>query len=74
MVFGLTRKSKYVELEKQNDELKAYMNVLTAEMGTLRREVAQLKMDMTASKVGLGGSAKPNTKQTIKHSCNKDFS
>jgi hypothetical protein len=51
MVFGLTRKSKYVELEKQNDELKAYMNVLTAEMGTLRKEVAELKMDMRASKI-----------------------
>jgi predicted nuclease with TOPRIM domain len=51
MVFGLARKSKYVELEKQKDELKAYMNVLTAEMGTLRKEVAQLKMDMTASKI-----------------------
>jgi chromosome segregation ATPase len=51
MVFGLTRKSKYAELEKQKDELKAYMNVLTAEMGTLRKEVAQLKMDMTASKI-----------------------
>jgi chromosome segregation ATPase len=51
MVFGLTRKSKYAKLEKQNDELKAYMNVLTAEMGTLRKGVAQLKMDMTASKI-----------------------
>jgi hypothetical protein len=51
VVFGLTRKSKYVELEKQNDELKAYMNVLTAEMGTLRKEVAELKMDMRASKI-----------------------
>jgi uncharacterized coiled-coil DUF342 family protein len=51
MVFGLTRKSKYAELEKQKDELKAYMNVLTAEMGTLRKEVAQLKMDMTVSKI-----------------------
>ena len=51
MVFGFTRKSKYVELEKQRNELKAYMNVLTAEMGTLRKEVAQLKIDMTASKI-----------------------
>ena len=51
VVFGLARKSKYVELEKQNDELKAYMNVLTAEMGTLREEVAELKMDMRASKI-----------------------
>jgi uncharacterized coiled-coil DUF342 family protein len=51
MVFGLTRKSKYAELEKQKDELKAYMNVLTAEMGTLRKEVAKLKMDMTVSKI-----------------------
>ena len=51
MVFGFTRKSKYVELEKQRNEFKAYMNVLTAEMGTLRKEVAQLKIDMTASKI-----------------------
>jgi predicted nuclease with TOPRIM domain len=50
MFFGLTRKSKYVELEKQRDELKAYMSVLTAEMGTLRKEVAELKKDMRASK------------------------
>lgn len=46
MVFGLTRKSKYRELEKQRDELSAYMNVLTAEVGTLRKEVAELKKDM----------------------------
>jgi uncharacterized coiled-coil DUF342 family protein len=51
MVFGFTRKSKCAELEKQRDEQKAYMNVLTAEMATLRKEVAQLKMDMAVSKI-----------------------
>ena len=50
MVFGLTRKSKYEELQKQNAELKAYMNVLTSEMATLRKEVAELRKDTKVSK------------------------
>ncbi len=50
MVFGLARKSKYEELQRQNDELKAYMNVLTGQIETLRRDVAQLGKEMEASK------------------------
>jgi predicted nuclease with TOPRIM domain len=50
LVFGLTRKSKYEELQKKNDELKAYMSVLTGEVGKLRKEVAELRRDTRASK------------------------
>jgi len=50
LVFGLARKSKYEELQKQNDELKAYMNVLTGQVETLRREVAELRKETKASK------------------------
>jgi uncharacterized coiled-coil DUF342 family protein len=50
LVFGLTRKSKYEELQKQHDELKAYMSVLTGEMGTLRKEIAELREDTKVSK------------------------
>ena len=50
MVFGLIRKSKYEELQNQNDESRAYMNVLTGRVETLRREVAELKKDTKASK------------------------
>ena len=50
MVFGLVRKSKCEELQKQNDELKAYMNVLTGQVETLRREVAELRKETKVSK------------------------
>jgi predicted nuclease with TOPRIM domain len=50
LVFGLARKSKYEELRKQNDELKAYMNVVTGQVETLRREVAELRKETKASK------------------------
>jgi chromosome segregation ATPase len=50
LVFGLARKSKYEELQRQNDESKAYMNVLTGQIETLRREVAELRKEMEASK------------------------
>jgi predicted nuclease with TOPRIM domain len=54
LVFGLARKSKYEELQKQNDELKAYMNVLTGQVETLRREVAELGKETKASKQRIG--------------------
>jgi chromosome segregation ATPase len=50
LVFGLTWKSKYKELEKQRDEMKAYMSILTGEVGNLRKEVAELKKDTQVSK------------------------
>lgn len=50
MVFGLTWKSKFKELEKQRDEMKAYMSILTGEVGNLRKEVAELKKDTQVSK------------------------
>lgn len=50
MVFGLARKSKYEDVQKQNDELKAYMNVLGGQVETLRREVAKLRKETKASK------------------------
>jgi predicted nuclease with TOPRIM domain len=50
LVFGLTRKSKYEELQRQSDELKAYVNVLTGQIETLRREVGELGKEMEASK------------------------
>jgi len=50
LVFGLARKSKYDELQKQNDELRAYMNVVTGQVETLRREVAELRKETKASK------------------------
>ena len=46
LVFGLTRKSKYEELQRQNDELKAYMNVLSGRIETLRKEVTGLRNEM----------------------------
>ena len=50
LVFGLTRKSKYEELQKQHDELKAYMSILTGEMETLRKEIAELRRDAKVSR------------------------
>ena len=50
MVFGLTWKSRYEELQKQNGELKAYMSVLNGEVANLRKEVAELRKDTRVSK------------------------
>ena len=50
MVFGLTRRSKYEEVQRQRDELQAYMNVLSGEVGTLRKEVAELRKETKAFK------------------------
>ena len=50
MIFGLVRKSKYEQLQKQLDELKAYMKILTSEMEKLRKEARELRNDIKASK------------------------
>jgi chromosome segregation ATPase len=50
LVFGLARKSMCEELQRENDELKAYMNVLTGQIETLRRGVAELGIEMETSK------------------------
>jgi len=50
VVFGLAWRSKYQELQKQRDESMAYMNVLTGEVGTLRKEVAELRKETKTSK------------------------
>jgi predicted nuclease with TOPRIM domain len=50
LVFGLTWKSKYEELKKQNDELRAYMNVLTGRIERLQKEVTELKIETDTSK------------------------
>jgi archaellum component FlaC len=50
VVFGLGWRSKYRELQKQRDESMAYMNVLTGEVGTLRKEVAELRKETKTSK------------------------
>ena len=51
MVFGLVRRSKYDELKRQRDELKAYMKILTGEEETLRKEVVELKKEAKISKL-----------------------
>ena len=50
VVFGLVRRSKYEELQRQRDELKAYMKILTSEVETLRKKVAELRKETNASK------------------------
>jgi uncharacterized coiled-coil DUF342 family protein len=50
VAFGLIRRSKYEELQKEKDELKAYMNVLTGEVETLRKEVAELRKETKESR------------------------
>lgn len=50
VVFGLVRRFKYVELQRQRDELEAYMKILTSEVETLRKKVAELRKETNASK------------------------
>ena len=50
MVFGLVRRKQYEELQRQNEEFKAYMKVLTGEVEMLRKEVAVLRKETNASK------------------------
>ena len=50
MTFGLIRKSRYEELQKQMDELKAYMKVLTSDVEKLRKESRDLRIEVKMSK------------------------
>jgi predicted nuclease with TOPRIM domain len=50
VIFGLVRRSRYEELQKQMDELKAYMKILTSEMEKLRKEARELRNEIKASK------------------------
>jgi chromosome segregation ATPase len=50
MIFGLVRKSRYEQLQRQVDELNAYMKILTSEMEKLRKEDRELRNEIKASK------------------------
>jgi predicted nuclease with TOPRIM domain len=50
VIFGLVRRSRYEELQKQVNELKAYMKILTSEMEKLRKEARELRNEIKASK------------------------
>jgi predicted nuclease with TOPRIM domain len=50
VIFGLVRTSKYEELQRQVDELKAYMKILTSEVETLRKEARESRTEIKASK------------------------
>ncbi len=50
MILGLVRKSRYEELHRQLDELKAYMKILTSEVEKLRKEARELRSETNASK------------------------
>ena len=48
--FGLVRRSKYEELQRQRDELKEQVKSLTSEVETLRKEVAELRKETKKSR------------------------
>jgi len=50
VVFGLVRRSKYEEMQRQRDESKAYMTILTSEVETLRKKIRELRNETKASK------------------------
>jgi chromosome segregation ATPase len=50
MIFGLVRKSRYEQLQRQVDELNAYMKILTSEMEKLRKEARESRNEIKASK------------------------
>ena len=50
MVFGLVRRSKYEEMQRQRDESKAYMTILSSEVETLRKKIRELRNETKASK------------------------
>ena len=50
MTLGLVRKSRYEELRKQVEELKAYMKVLTSDVEKLRKEARELRNEVKVSK------------------------
>jgi predicted nuclease with TOPRIM domain len=50
VIFGLVRKSRYEELQKQMDELKAYMKILNSDMEKLQKESRELRNEVRLSK------------------------
>jgi len=50
VIFGLVRKSRYEELQKQMDELKAYMKILNSDVEKLRKESRDLRNENKVSK------------------------
>jgi predicted nuclease with TOPRIM domain len=50
VIFGLVRKSKHEELQKQMDELKAYMQILNSDVEKLRKESRDLRNEIKVSK------------------------
>ena len=50
MIFGLVRKSRYVELQKQIDELNAYMKILNSDKEKLQKESRDLRNEIRVSK------------------------
>ena len=50
MVFGLVRRSKYEEMQRQRDESKAYITILSSEVETLRKKIRELRNETKASK------------------------
>ena len=50
MIFGLVRKSKHEELQRQMDELKAYMQILNSDVEKLRKESRDLRNEIKVSK------------------------
>ena len=50
LIFGLVRKSRYEELQRQVDELTAYMKILTGEVETLRKEAREFRNEVKVSR------------------------
>jgi len=50
VIFGLVRKSKHEELQRQMDELKAYMQILNSDVEKLRKESRDLRNEIKVSK------------------------
>ncbi len=50
VAFGLIRKSKYEELQRERDESKEQVKILTGEVETLRKEVAELRKETKKSR------------------------
>ena len=50
MIFGLVRRSRYEELQRQMNELKAYMKILTSDVEKLRKEGRELRDEIKVSK------------------------
>ena len=50
MIFGLIRKSRFEELQKEMDELKAYMKILNSDAEKLKKESRDLRNEVRVSK------------------------